>query len=330
MSIFKVEVVKINNVLPHPNADRLDIATIEGMAYQVIAAKGNFKPGDLAFYFPIDSVIPDRFLDEFGIRPYYSKKLRAAKLRGIFSEGLLIPVGDNFAGNVGDDCTEHFGVTKYEYPIPQTMNGDMETAIGQYKFPSPENLKRYRDILFDGEEVVVTEKVHGTNFSVLVDAEGITHIGSHHYFWKNNENNKTLVYVRAYNDNPILHKFPKNTQVFGEIYGVQDIKYGLKDGKIGIVIFAVRTEGKFLNYPDFVAFCQEFNLPRVPVLYIGAYSWEAISQFNNANSVLNPNSMMEGVIVQPTLERTHPEIGRVVLKLISDRYLLRQEGTELH
>ncbi|MFB2918328.1 MULTISPECIES: RNA ligase family protein [Aerosakkonema] len=330
MSIFKVEVVKINNVLHHPNADRLDIATIEGMAYQVITAKGNFNAGDLAFYFPIDSVIPDRFLDEFGIRPYYSKKLRAAKLRGIFSEGLLIPVGDNFAGNVGDDCTEHFGVTKYEYPIPQTMNGDVESAIGQYKFPSPENLKRYRDVLYFGEEVVVSEKIHGTNFTVLVDADGTTHIGSHHYFWKNNENNKNLVYIRAYNENTTLQKLPPGTQVFGEIYGVQDIKYGLNNSKIGIALFAVRRDGQFLNYDDFVAFCEEFGLPMVPVLYTGGYSWEAISQFNNANSVLDPHSIMEGVVVQPQVERTHPEIGRVVLKLISDRYLLRKDGTELH
>lgn len=39
---------------------------------------------------------------------------------------------------------------------------------------------------------------------------------------------------------------------------------------------------------------------------------------------------MEGVVVQPVIERSHPEIGRVVLKLISDRYLLRNDGTELH
>ena len=77
MSIFKVEVVKINSVNPHPNADRLDICTFEGMAYQVITAKGNFKPEDLAFYFPIDSVISEKFLDELRIRPDYSKKLRA-------------------------------------------------------------------------------------------------------------------------------------------------------------------------------------------------------------------------------------------------------------
>lgn len=127
-----------------------------------------------------------------------------------------------------------------------------------------------------------------------------------------------------------MHKLPLNTQVFGEIYGVQDIKYGLQNGKIGIALFAVRRDSRFLNYTEFVEFCEEFSLPRVPVLYIGAYSWEAVSQFNNADSLISPDCMMEGVIVQPLVERTHPEIGRVVLKLISDRYLLRKDGTELH
>jgi RNA ligase (TIGR02306 family) len=330
MSIFKVEVVKISSIVPHPNADRLDICSFEGMAYQVITAKGNFQPGDLAFYFPIDSVIPDKYLDEFGIINYYSKKLRAAKLRGIFSEGLLIPVGENFTGEIGDDYTENFGVTKYEYPIPQGMHGQMENHLGQYKFPSPENLKRYKELLKEGEEVVISEKIHGTNFTVLVDAESDTKIGSHNYFWKNNEANKNLVYIRAYNENVALQKLPKNTQVFGEIYGVQDIKYGLKNGNIAIAVFAVRQGSNFLNYADFVAFCEEFNLPRVPLLYMGAYSWEAVSQFNNADSVISPNCLMEGVVVQPLVERTHPKIGRVVLKLISDRYLLRKDGTELH
>ncbi|HBE19387.1 MAG TPA: RNA ligase (ATP) [Cyanobacteria bacterium UBA11149] len=330
MSIFKVEVVEINRIIPHPNADRLDIATFVGMAYQVIVAKGSFQVGNLAFYFPIDSVIPEDYLDKFGIRPYYSKKLRAARLRGIFSEGLLIPVEDNFTGKPGEDYSSYFGVTKYEYPIPIGMNGDMESHIGQYKFPSPENLKRYKDILQDGEEVVVTEKLHGTCWTVLVDGDGTKKLGSHNYFWKDNETNKGLVYVRAYHENPALAKLPPNTQIFGEIYGVQDIKYGLKNGKIGIAIFAVKSNGRFLDYGEFVNFCEEFNLPKVPILYQGAYSWEAVSQFNNANSVISPECMMEGVVVQPLIERTTPEIGRVVMKLISDRYLLRKDGTELH
>ncbi|PSB03865.1 RNA ligase family protein [Merismopedia glauca] len=330
MSIFKVEVVQIETINKHPNADRLEIATLQGMAYQVITASGNLKSGDLAFYFPIDSVIPEAYLDEFGIRSYYSKKLRAAKLRGIFSEGLLIPVGEKFTCTIGDDYTEHFGVTKYEYPIPQSMGGNVENAIAHRQFPSPEHLKRYPDVLIEGEEIVITEKIHGTNFTVWMDKEGIPHIGSHNYFWKNDETNKNSVYIRAYQENVALQKLPANVQVFGEVYGVQDIKYGLNNGKIGLALFAVRQGQTFLNYSDFVAFCEEFNLPRVPVLYIGKYSWDAVSQFNNADSVLYPKCLMEGVIVQPIIERTDRHIGRVALKLLSDRYLLRKEGTELH
>ena len=330
MSIFKVEVVKISSINSHPNADRLDIISISGMGYQVISAKGNFQKGDLAFYFPIDSVIPDKYVEEFGIGSYYRKRLRAAKLRGIFSEGLLIPVGENFTVRVGDDYTERFGITKYEYPIPKIMNGDMENHVGHYKFPAPQHLKRYPDMFAEGEEIVVTEKIHGTNFTVLVDADSTVRIGSHNYFWKDNETNKNLVYIRAYHENEALQKLPADTQVFGEIYGVQDIKYALKNGKIGIALFAVRRGKDFLNYNDFVGFCQEFNLPTAPLLYFGAYSQEIVSNFNNKDSALSSDCMMEGVVIQPTIERTHPLFGRVTLKLISDRYLLRKGGSELH
>ncbi|MDF5717410.1 MAG: RNA ligase family protein [Rhizonema sp. NSF051] len=336
MSTFKVEVVEIDEVKHHPNADRLDLVTIKGMSYQVVTVRENFYPGDWAYYFPIDSVIPQNFVEEFGIESYYSKKLRAAKLRGIFSEGLLIPVWKmilKFQQNIpelGDDCTEFFGVTKYETPILSGMAGEPESPIGLCRFPSPENLKRYKDIFAEGEQVVVTEKIHGTNFTVMVDSDGVPHIGSHNYFWKNNDKNAKLVYVRAYHENEALQKLPPYTQVFGEIYGVQDLKYGLKNGEIAIAIFAVRLEEGFLDYEEFVGFCNQYFLPRVPILYNGGFNWDTISQFNNANSVVDSGTMMEGVVVQPLTERTHPDIGRVAMKLISDRYLLRKEGTELH
>ncbi|MDF5722134.1 MAG: RNA ligase family protein [Rhizonema sp. PD37] len=332
MSIFKVEVVEIDNVTHHPNADRLDLVTIKGMSYQVVTARDIFKTADKAFYFPIDSVIPQNFVEEFGISSYYSKKLRAAKLRGIFSEGLLIPLVKDIYGtpSVGEDWSNFFGVTKYETPIPSSMAGEPESFIGHYKFPTPENLKRFKDVFAQGEQVFVTEKIHGTNFTVMVDSEGISHVGSHNYFWKNNDKNQKLVNIRAYRENPALQKLPPNTQVFGEIYGVQDIKYGLKDGEIAIAVFAVKQSRDFLGFLSFQEFCLRYHLPTVPCLYTGGYDWERISQFNNADSVLSPDCMMEGVVIQPLIERTHPEIGRVAMKLVSDRYLLRKEGTELH
>ena len=177
--------------------------------------------------------------------------------------------------------------------------------------------------------MVVTEKIHATNFTVLVDADG-THIGSHNYFRKNNETNKNLVYIRAYNEHPDLHKLPPNTQVFGEIYGVQDLKYNCTNGKIGVAIFAVKYWGQFLDYSDFLGFCENYDLPMVPQLYVGPYYEDLADKWNNMDSILCPQHMMEGIIIQPVIERTHPEIGRVCLKRISDRYLLRQASTELH
>ena len=84
------------------------------------------------------------------------------------------------------------------------------------------------------------------------------------------------------------------------------------------------------DYDDFISFCDAYQLPRVPVLYRGVYSWEIANQFNNADSAIAPECMMEGVMIQPAIERTDFKIGRVALKLISDRYLLRKDGTELH
>ncbi|WP_228060011.1 hypothetical protein [Plectonema radiosum] len=63
------------------------------------------------------------------------------------------------------------------------------------------------------------------------------------------------------------------------------------------------------------------------------YIRQAIQRYKaviGINSLLSPDCMMEGVVIQPACERTHPKIGRVALKLISDRYLLRKGGSELH
>jgi hypothetical protein len=54
----KVRVVRINEILVHPNADRLAIVKVLG--YQVVVGKEDFKVGDLAYFVPPDSVVPER------------------------------------------------------------------------------------------------------------------------------------------------------------------------------------------------------------------------------------------------------------------------------
>lgn len=175
----RVEVVKVKEVLPHPAADRLEI--INAFDYPTIVKKGDFRPGDLGAFVPVDSVVP--------FTPYWEfvhgakddtrhRRVKAKKLRGIYSEGILVPLEDfglNRDGNisVGENIAEVLHITKYEPPQPKSY-GSTQTAgtpgiknvqvPGFPRYTDLENIRRWPDVLAAGEEVVVHEKLHGANF----------------------------------------------------------------------------------------------------------------------------------------------------------------------
>lgn len=337
MAELKVEVVVIKEVTKHPDADRLDIVKMEGLDYVCVSGKGNFKKGDLAFYFPVDAVLPEKWVKEFGIENFYSKRLRAAKIRGIFSEGLLIPAEKYWPKEVstelkpGVEVSGVFGVTKYEAPIPKEMSGQVIRPVtGREIFPEPEHFQKYNSLLVEGEEVVITEKYHGANFGAAKTYDDVLISHSHNYWMKNNEANKNNVFVRVINENPEFANLPKLVHVYGEVLGVQDLKYGLKNGKIDYVLFAAKVNDRFLNIDEFQDLCNKYGLKRVNVLYRGPYSKDKVLQFNNADTThTGASHMMEGCVVQPVKEREEMSLGkRLVLKYVSERYKLRRKGTE--
>lgn len=63
MSSLLVEVCRIENIKPHPYADRLFLAYVKGWqtAIRKLAdGKPEFNVGDLVVYFPPDSVLPQK------------------------------------------------------------------------------------------------------------------------------------------------------------------------------------------------------------------------------------------------------------------------------
>lgn len=93
-----VTIRKISKVEKHPNADTLDICTVDG--WKVITKLGEFEEGDLVVYFEVDSFLPIRPEFEFLRKFCYKKlsddsegfRLKTIRLRGILSQGLLMPV----------------------------------------------------------------------------------------------------------------------------------------------------------------------------------------------------------------------------------------------
>ncbi len=45
MSAFTVELRRIARVDPHPNADRLEVARLDGLAWEFVVPKGGFQRG---------------------------------------------------------------------------------------------------------------------------------------------------------------------------------------------------------------------------------------------------------------------------------------------
>jgi RNA ligase (TIGR02306 family) len=183
MAELTVNVVKIDHVLEHPNADRMELAMVGG--YQVCIQKGGFKKGDLGVYIPVDSVLTPA-LEAVIFGPDSKVKLknhrvRAIKLRGAVSQGMLIPL-EIAAGYIalnkpvskpiveGTDVTEALGITKYQPPVkvPNAMRGRQAPKRHCHpnfsKYTDVDHLKKYWNAFEDDEPVIGTEKLHGTNF----------------------------------------------------------------------------------------------------------------------------------------------------------------------
>ena len=161
MSSHKCEIVKIESIRKHDNADRLEVISIYG--YTVCVAKGEFKVGDTAIYIPPDSLVPTdkpefSFLGDGGASKV--KRIKVRKLRGVISQGLLIPNTTN--GNVGDNVIEELGIIPYTPALRVRLGGDFcrppDVFAPTYDL---HNFARYNRLFSYGERVCVSEKIHG-------------------------------------------------------------------------------------------------------------------------------------------------------------------------
>lgn len=101
---------KITEILPIEGADKIELAKVLG--WQVVVKKGEFKVGDLVCYIQIDTVCPET--EQFGFLRDRKFRIKTIKLRGVLSQGLIIPNPGNY--KEGEDITEKIGVKKYEKP----------------------------------------------------------------------------------------------------------------------------------------------------------------------------------------------------------------------
>ena len=190
-STHRAEVVPVF-LEPHPNADTLSIVRVWG--YTVVVKTADWKHEPFGVYVVPDSVVPDHPYFQFlaagapevdGGSPVLrlkDRRITARRFRGVMSEGFLISRTEcekHWPGPFtnGDDLAERIGITRYEAPTNADTNTyghgrglmHMENEPGPPSNIAPiydlESWHRYGAETFkDGDYVVLTEKIDGTNF----------------------------------------------------------------------------------------------------------------------------------------------------------------------
>jgi len=365
----------------HPNADAIELAVIG--AYRSIVQKNTLKDGDLVAYIPEGAIVPEWILKKMNLVGKLAGKqgnrVKAIRLRGTVSQGLcfplefrahvfdqiekttsdvwILPVGECGAGRTfveGDDAAEFLGITKWEPPIPVHMGGEVFNAFGYTPNYDIENWKKWPDVIEDGEDVVFTEKAHGTWGCMGYHPE-VTHpivsskgLSSRGLAFKLNDANEHNLYIRAWKStfdadgDCVVTRYRRQSQltipfyILGEIYGpgVQDLQYGMDKPSFAAfdIYYGEPGSGHYMDYDNFVAACEALNIPMVPILYRGPFSKAVMLEHTDGKETMSGTEacIREGLVINVAKERKHPALGRVCLKSVSDAYLTRKNGTEFN
>lgn len=332
MSEFHIRVVQLGPITKHPNADTLSITHVGGDGgYPVILRTGEYQEGARAVYVPVGAAVPASdprwaFLVKPGsTKPYV--EIDAKRLRGVFSMGLLTAADP--AWEVGRDVREALGIVRAE-----DVAGDSDRALGNgYNEADPglmpcytdiEGLRAHSRVLQASEEVVITEKVHGENARYCV-GNGRLYCGSRTR-WKNpeSENGWTATGVELGLQGK-LDALGGSVGIYGELYGnVTGMRYDATAAKRGLCLFdAMHINSRtYLDYDAFVDVAQALGIHTAPVLYRGPWH-DGLRALADGASTINPQHVREGIVIRPVRERV-AHMGRVILKLHGERYLLKQ------
>lgn len=330
-----VRVVRLGVITKHPNADTLSIVNVDGRP--CVVKTGIWSEGDIAIYIPIDSMVSlddDRFAwlkknpDQTG-----RFRIRASRLRGTLSMGILIPAEEGMS--VGDEVSNLLGIYAYEPPI-DISNGEMERDPGFLPCYDIESLRKWSKVLTLGEEVVLTEKIHGANGRFAFHA-GRLWCASRTTFKREGTGSMWWAVAERYNLAERLAKICPGVALYGEVYGqVQDLRYGQLGADLVIFDAFDIINRSWLDHDMLETLIRNLNadetqpeIKMVPILYRGPWTddLDDLAEGSSVVGLINGEKhVREGFVIRPTKERYDLELGRVLLKLHGVGFLTRKGG----
>lgn len=244
-----VEIAKITDIIPHPNADRLEIAKVKN--WNVVVAKDGYTVGESIVYIHPDAQLNCelewvqpmvKFLGSHG-------RVRSVKLRGVFSEGIALKLQEINVhypeineNTTNEDLASILGVVHYEPPVERGNNVRSNTLpYGLCKTDQINVQDMVPDDIYE-KSYYITRKKDGSSCTVTltVDELGVVdvHVTSRRFDLKLDQSNnfidgtkpfvQRLLNAVAAKDATILNLTPGIVNVFrGEVCGV-----GINDSKV--------------------------------------------------------------------------------------------------
>lgn len=321
-----VEIVPVKMV-KHDNADSLSVCKIFG-GYTCVLRTEDWIGKEKAAYIPPDSLV-DTGRPEFDFLKKDAKadgwaRIKARKLRGINSYGLLVPVPNDTL--VGEDWTEKLNVKHYEPEEEREagLGGKSQNTKSPVHFSKYDidTAMKYHYAFEEGEKVFCVEKVNGQNWRGTCK-DGQIYVGSRN-FWK--ADLPTCLFWKTLRSDPNIEKFIRDNPtclLFGESYGnVGGFRYDLPAGEVKLAVFDIfdMSQGRWLDFEE--ARYLGRDLPWAPIVKVMHWNLEQAIKVAEFKTILgNGVHIAEGIVISPEKERYHPKAGRVKLKIVSSTYL---------
>lgn len=349
----------IDEIIKHPNADKLDIARILG--WVCVVKRDEYKVGEKTVFCEIDSILPPiskygnpNSFDNVKERKYRIKTIR---LRGMISQGICYkPVdvlpSDLIDAPVGTDVTEIIGVTKYDpdvYNYNENCAG-MPRRLGN--FPSHlvpktdetriQSLKKFLSSI-KGIKIAGTIKLDGSSITCLWEGEKFL-VCSRNNIVKAETTDDNKFSLGALNvgveqkltDYCKTHN--RKLALQGELLGpgIQKNKYKLNEYTIRFFnCYDIDAKKKYCHN-DLKSILKDLDLPMVPILFEDEILHDDIDQWVQRASSLIGNFtegvMDEGIVVRPMedikipIELWHDiDSTNISFKVINPEFLLKND-----
>jgi hypothetical protein len=201
---YLAAIVRLDNIVPHPNADRLQIAVVQGNS---VIVSLDAKEGDVYVYFPLECAINKEFLSwsnsfsdktmnsDTEIAGFFGKqgRVKAVKLRGAPSMGYAVPrnklemwlsekekkaviISDDLIGKEFDSYNDIIICEKYVNPVAlKKQNKEKknqkkvvrEPKVVDSQFHFHINTPQLRKLIHNispNDYIAITRKLHGTSW----------------------------------------------------------------------------------------------------------------------------------------------------------------------